>query len=125
LVQDLAAGANPRDSKASLAREIVRLYHGEKAAGDAEEHFNRVFVNKNIPSTVPDVDVGPGKEDWPVWALVMDAGLAESGNQAKALVEQGGVKLNNEVMLSNKKITIKDGDILQVGKRRFVRLKVK
>jgi tyrosyl-tRNA synthetase len=123
LVKTLAAGANPRDAKASLAREIVRLYHGEDQALAAEDAFNRQFRDKERPSEIPEVVIDDAETR--LSALLVSADLASSNSEARRLIEQGGVKLNDEVIKADVEITMKDCDVVQVGKRRFVQIRLK
>jgi tyrosyl-tRNA synthetase len=110
----------PRDAKARLAREITTLYHGASAAKRAEEEFNRVFQEKGLPDDVPEVKVKRG-------TLLIDAlvsaQLVPSKSEARRLIEQGGVKLNNKVVQDLAQ-AVEEG-ILQVGKRKFVRIALK
>ena len=121
-VRDIAAGANPRDTKASLAREIVRIYHGEDAALAAETAFNRQFRDKERPDDIPMQTVS--KRVWEPVELLAALKLAASNSEARRLIEQGGVRLNDE-KIAGDEIKVKSGDIIQVGKRRFVKLTVK
>ncbi|HUC20324.1 MAG TPA: S4 domain-containing protein, partial [Candidatus Polarisedimenticolaceae bacterium] len=121
-VSDIAAGANPRDTKASLAREIVRIYHNDEAALAAEDAFNRQFRDKQLPDDIEEQQVT--KSAWEPTQLLIGLGLADSNSAARRLIEQGGVRLNDE-KIDGSDLKIKSGDIIRVGKRRFVRLTVK
>jgi tyrosyl-tRNA synthetase len=112
---------SPRDAKAKLAREIVKIYHGEKEAERAEEEFEKVFQKKEKPSSVPRVQVA--QKTLPLGELLIAAGLAGSKAEARRLVEQGGVRVDEEVQSeANREIQIKPGMVLRVGKRRFVEI---
>lgn len=119
--QELVAGTNPRDVKMRLARTIVALYHSEKAAVAAEQEFVAVFQQKGRPAEMPTYVVK--STDKTIVDLVIAAGCASSKGEARRLVEQGGVRVN-EVKVTNVSVAlqIRDNDILQVGKRKFVRL---
>jgi tyrosyl-tRNA synthetase len=121
MVADIAAGANPRDSKASLAREIVRIYHGEEAALAAESDFTARFRDGKLPDDMPTETLT--KADWDPLELLVGLKLVDSKSEARRLIEQGGVRLNDE-KLSGREITVADGDVIQVGKRRFVKLQI-
>jgi len=121
-VKDIAAGANPRDTKASLAREIVRIYHGEEAALAAEAAFNKQFRDKERPDDIPTTAVS--KKQWQPIELLVALKLADSKSEARRLIEQGGVRLN-DAKIDDDEIKVKSGDVIQVGKRRFVKLTVK
>ena len=116
---------NPRDLKMELAREITRLYHGKEEAIKAEEHFKSVVQRKEIPDDIPEFAVPSdmienGTVNMP--PLMVAAGLTSSNSEGRRLIEQGGVKLNSTPVEGHRDICIKDNDILQVGKRRFVKL---
>jgi tyrosyl-tRNA synthetase len=112
---------HPRDAKMRLAREIVSLYHGSKAAEDAEERFRQVFQKGKIPEEMPSFD-------FPVLVniidVMIDAGLAPSKSEARRLIQQNGVKINGETVGSiDLKLSTPGEVIVQVGKRKFARIK--
>lgn len=124
-VEDLIAG-NPMAAKKRLAREIVMMYHGAEAAREAEEGWARQFSRREVPEDMPDAAVATSdlNEDGTLWAfrLVQHAGLAQSGKEAKRLVQQGGVSLNGEKLTDPEAdIAVQDGDILKVG-RKYARI---
>jgi len=122
---DLASA--PRDAKRALAREIVTMYHSAEAAAEAETEFDRIHIRHERPTDVPRVELDRAllKEDGTIWIidLLQASGLVSSRGEAKRLIQQGGVKVNEE------KVDSQDLDIpfeppllLQVGKRSFVEL---
>jgi tyrosyl-tRNA synthetase len=111
---------NPRDIKAELARTITALYHGEDAAIGAGEAFNSQFSDGNLPDDIPEMNLREG--EWQVADLLLEAGLVESKSEARRLLEQGAVKLNQE-KVESEKVNVKSGDVIQAGKRRFVKVK--
>lgn len=112
---------NPRDAKVRLAREIVTIYHGKVAASKAEKEFNRVFKEHKIPTRVKSHKLREKNLD--ILTLLTKTKLAPSKAEAKRLVIQGGVKIDGKVVKDWKKdISIKPGRVLQVGKRRFIKL---
>ncbi|SMB98905.1 tyrosyl-tRNA synthetase [Thermanaeromonas toyohensis ToBE] len=118
----LAQGTlHPRDAKMYLAREIVKLYHGEAAALQAEAEFRKVFQERELPEEIPEVEVLEAR----MWAprLLVRCGLAPSTSEARRLILQGAVKMDG-VKLKDPEadIEISPGAVLQVGKRKFVRL---
>lgn len=115
-VKKILAGG-PRDAKARLARAIVTLYHGADAAAKAEEAFNRVFKDKGVPEDMPEVTVKKGTA---LIDVLVSAKLVASKSEARRLIEQGGVKMNNKVVQSTDTV-IAEG-IIQAGKRKFVRV---
>lgn len=125
----LAGGAiHPRDAKMRLASTIVRMYHGEAAAREAEQHFVTVFQERALPEDIPDYHIPASEmeEDgtFRLVKLLVASGLQPSGAEARRTVQGGGVKLNEEKLADpNASISIRDGDIIQVGKRKFLRLR--
>jgi len=112
----------PRLAKAGLAREIVKMYYGEKKAKIAEIEFNKVFKEKKLPSKIPIFFTS--KRVYPILELLFDSKLAPSKSEAKRVILQKGVKINNVLKTDWKeKIKIKKELIIQVGKRRFIKVK--
>lgn len=112
---------NPRDSKARLAREIVSIYHGKKKAERAEKEFNRIFKEKKIPSEIPEIKIK--EKALNTLNLLVKIKLASSKSEAKRLILQKGVKIEGRIQEDWKKvIRIKKGMIVQVGKRKFVKI---
>jgi len=119
----LAEGTvNPRDVKMRVARDIVRQFHGQEAVESAEAEFVRVFQERDLPSEIPTYEL-PGDEPMPIIQLLRGAGLAQSNAEARRLISQGGVRVDDEKVLDiHAKIAIPHGTIIRVGKRRFVRV---
>lgn len=112
---------NPRDLKARLAREIVSIYYGKKIAGKSEEEFNRIFKEKKIPAKIPEIRIR--KKKIALLDLLLETKLALSKSEAKRLVLQKGVKIDSQIQEDwQKVIEIKKGQIVQVGKRKFVKI---
>jgi tyrosyl-tRNA synthetase len=111
---------HPRDVKMELAREIVSIFHGDEAAQTAEEHFRTVFQERDLPSDMPEYAIdGPTN----IIDLLAASGLTSSKGEARRLIQQGGVRLDGEKIGSIEDVvTIEDEAVLQVGKRKFVRL---
>lgn len=121
--KEIENGSNPRDLKAKLAKEIVKIYHGEKEALKAEEEFNRIFRDKELPADIPVFKTD--KKLYPVLDLLCDTGLVKSKNEAKRLIEANAVEIGGVIEREWKKsIEIKDGEIIKVGKRRFIKIKI-
>ncbi len=113
---------NPRDIKRRLAKTLVTMYHSFEAAKNAEEEFDRIFVNKGIPDEVPQFNFGDRKEI-NILDLIILVNFAPSKGEAKRLVVQGGVTIDNEKITDFQKIvTLKNDSILKVGKRKFIKL---
>lgn len=112
---------NPRDLKARLAREIVNIYYGEIAARKAEKEFEEIFKKGQMPSEMPEIKIRD--KNLPILDLLVKAKIASSKSEAKRLVEQKGVKIDNQISGDwTKIIGIKNGMVLQAGKRRFVKI---
>ena len=120
--QAVKDGANPRDAKAAMAEAVTTLWHGEEAAKKAAEGFSAQFQKGELPSDIEEIELA--QADWAVADLVVEAGLESSKSQARRLLDQGAIRLNGE-QISDADISVKDQDILQVGKRRFARLILK
>lgn len=116
---DLDGEGNPRDIKARLAKEITALYHGEDSANGAAEAFDSQFKDGNLPEIIPEVTLS--ETQWKTVDLLVKAGLAPSKSEARRLLEQGAIKLNQE-KYANEELAVKDGDIIQAGKRRYAKL---
>lgn len=123
---------NPRDAKMRLAWEIVKLYHGERAASSAAEEFARVFQRRELPKRVPQVSIPRSKlKGIDVLDLVTSVGekhgVLRSRSEAWRKIEGGAVRLNGRKYTDPRAFlgdTIKNGDIVQIGKRQFFRLKI-
>ena len=118
--QLLKSDANPRDIKIKLAKEIVSIYHGEKAADEAAVEFANIFSNKMKPS---DIEKKSFIANSNTLDLLMELGMVKSKGEARRLVEQGGIKVNDQVLEKWEKNDFKAGDVIQIGKRKFVELK--
>jgi tyrosyl-tRNA synthetase len=115
---------NPRDLKMALAKEIVRLYHGEEKAVEAEEYFKSVFQKKDLPDDIQDLEISLNDSEDGIFfipKLVTTLKLSPSTSEARRLIKQGGIKINGE-KISEENLLINDGDIIQVGKRKFAKL---
>ena len=118
------ASRSPKEWKEILSREIVKVYHGEKAAKEAEGEFERVFSAHKAPSDIPEVKILDKKIN--IVDLLVKTDLASSKSEARRLIKQGGVKIDGEVKGDTKEeVVIKKGRVVQVGRRRFVKLKAK
>lgn len=122
LSQDLESGAaHPRDVKMKLAHTIVRLYHGEEAANFGQEEFIRVFQKHAMPTDIPEYKVAITEEPVFVPQLLSDAGLTASNGEARRSIKAGAFKIDGE-KCNEEHIVLKDGMVLQVGKRKFIKI---
>jgi tyrosyl-tRNA synthetase len=115
---------NPRDFKASLAKRVISDFHSDEAAEEAEQEFVRRFRNKETPDEVETVEVKAGS--LPLAQFLAKNGLAASASEARRLIEQGGVRVSGVRQTETNvhvKVTAGDDFILQVGKRRFLRVR--
>ncbi|MEK7545259.1 MAG: tyrosine--tRNA ligase [Patescibacteria group bacterium] len=119
---ELKSGGNPRNAKMRLGREIVKLYHGEKEAQEAEENFIRVFQKHDMPEVIEEMALG--KEKMNIVELLAITKLAPSKNEARRLIEGGGVKIDNQKIESDKEeIDLTSEKTLQVGRRKFMKVR--
>lgn len=107
-----------RAAQKKLAYEITKIVHGTEAADKAVHATEALFAGGDSELT-PTVDVAPG--EYGVVELLVKAGLATSNSEARRLLQQGGVKLNQE-KVGAETLTVKSGDLLQVGKRKFAKI---
>lgn len=118
------ADLGPRDAKHQLARRLVARFHDEAAAEAASASFARVFVDKALPEDIPEVAVAAGEIHIP--ALLASA-FGESRSSARRLLVQGAVRCDGDVLPGDQLDVAAqslDGKVLQLGKRRFARVKV-
>jgi tyrosyl-tRNA synthetase len=110
---------NPRDAKIRLASEIVKMYHSEEAAKEAQEFFINTFSKKQIPTDVAECEAAEN-----VLEFMVNAKVAESKSDARRKVEQGGVSIDGEKITLGETLeeTKHDGKIMKVGKKDFVKI---
>ncbi len=114
---------NPRDAKARLAREVVLIHHGEKQAQQAEQEFNRIFKEKDKPSQIPEFKID--KKKYNILNLLVETKLTNSKGEARRLIQQGGVKIDNKKISDTEtEIELKDKMVIQAGKRKFIQVKI-
>jgi tyrosyl-tRNA synthetase len=119
LKREVEAGRNPKDAKVQLAHEITARFHGRAAAEAAELDFQRRAAG-GVPDQVPEVQLSGAP--LPIGALLKAAGLVPSSSEGLRMVEQGGVRIDGEV-ISDKGLRVPAGRfVLQVGKRKFARV---
>lgn len=112
---------NPREAKVELAKEIIELCHNKNLGEIAEKEFTRVFKEKKLPTRVPGVKLS--KKSLSLLDLLVKTNLSSSKSEAKRLVTQGGVKIDGKICQDWQGIVeIKKGMVLQVGKRKFVKI---
>ena len=125
LKKECAEGRNPRDAKVLLAREIIERFHDKAAADAAEAEFNARFQKGAVPNDIKDVTVAAPTGEIGIMQLIKAAGLAPSNAEAGRNIDQGGVRIDGETV-RDRTLKIQAGAefVLQVGKRRWARVKV-
>jgi len=116
--------ANPRDLKVALAKRIITDFHTAADAQAAEDEFTRIFKRKETPDEVEERTLATGM--WKLPRLLVEAQLAPSMAEARRLLEQGGVRIDSERHTrTDDEIELKTGQaiLIQVGKRRFLRVR--
>ena len=109
---------HPKEAKMNLAREIVTIYHGKNAAKDAEDEFIRVFQEQGQPDEMAEYKLKTGQT---LLDVLEKAGLIESRSQARRMIQQGAVRLD-DVKLADPHAEFPGKGVLQVGKRRFIKI---
>ncbi len=112
---------HPRNAKRSLAKHIVSLFYDEKLSRQAEKDFEKIFVGKEIPENIEEIKI----KEKTIWIvnLLVKADLVKTKNEAKRLISQGGIKINQEKITDENLDLIMDKEyILQAGKRNFKKI---
>ena len=122
--QDLSnKSVNPRDLKRSLARKLVELYHSQDVAFEAEKEFDNIFVKKGLPDEIAEFRFDSNLHKMDILDLIVMVQFAPSRGEARRLVSQGGVTIDNEKITDIKQmVTLQGTKILKVGKRNFIKL---
>jgi tyrosyl-tRNA synthetase len=118
-------GANPRDYKVRFAQEMVMRFHDGGAAARALENFEARFKQGQIPEDLVECELKTPTEGYPLSNLLKDLGLTTSTSESNRMVQQGGVKIDGE-KVEEQRLALKPGRvyILQVGKRKFAKVKL-
>ena len=123
LKAEVEQGANPRDIKIQLAKEIIARFHSENDAEAAHQDFIQRFQKNAIPDDMPEVSVSLGSEGIAIGNLLKEAGLVASTSEAMRMVKQGAVKIDGEKVSDTKLVLTESGEaVYQVGKRKFARV---
>ena len=113
---------NPRDAKALLAKELVRMYHGAKAAEVAEQNFDKVHRYHDVPPDMPEFKLAQfGQETNKVLRVMIAMGAAKSMSEARRKADQGGVKINGRAH-QGYDYDFKSGDVIQVGPLKWAKI---
>ena len=117
---------NPMVLKKELARTIIKMYHSESAARQAEQNFEQIFSKKEIPDDIEEIIIPSSDLPKPLVKLLTECGAVSSNGEARRLIQQGGVRINDEKISNiNYAIQNKGEYITKVGKRRFFKFIVK
>lgn len=121
LKESLDQGENPRNLKMRLAKELVSLYHDKKSADQAEAEFIEIFANKGLPEDIPVQKFANKKMN--IVELLSESKLVASKGEARRLIEGGGVRVDgNKVATHEEEIDLSTEKLLQVGKRKFLKV---
>lgn len=121
LEADLKSGANPRDIKVRLAFEIVKMYHSEEAAQKAQENFENVFSKREMPEEIEQKSANSNN----IIDLIVEIGFSASKSDARRLVEQSGVRVEEEVVNTEKTFESGDSFVVRVGKLKFAKVTIR
>ncbi|QYK06132.1 tyrosine--tRNA ligase [Shewanella zhangzhouensis] len=120
---DVEAGANPRDIKIALAKEIIARFHDQAAADAAHQNFIDRFQKGAIPDDIEEVTLSAGAEGMAVANLLKEAGLVGSTSDAMRMIKQGAVKMDGEKLEDAKQVFSAGlSAVFQVGKRKFAKV---
>lgn len=101
---------------------MVRIYHNEESAIQAQEEFDRIFIKKEIPDEVEEFKIENNNSEINILDLILKVNFAPSRGEARRLVTQGGVSIENKKITdANFNIILTEGMVLKVGKRKFIK----
>ncbi len=117
---ELNQGKNPRDVKYSLAEIITCLYYSEEEVIKAKEYYDAAYVRKAIPDKIPELHIEDGCTIAEIIPMLVEKGFVSSNGEFRRLIRQSGVQINAE-RLNDLNTAVSGGDVLKIGKKRFVR----
>ncbi|MDV6318661.1 tyrosine--tRNA ligase [Chromohalobacter sp. HP20-39] len=120
--QSIEAGANPRDIKMELARELIGRYHGEEAAANAHKSAGNQLAEGELPEDLPEVEVAFEGEQAPIAAVLNRSGLVNNSAQAKDMLGNGRVKVDGDVVARDHMLATGQSYVIQAGKKRYARV---
>jgi tyrosyl-tRNA synthetase len=116
---------NPREMKRKLARTLVDMYHNKDAAESAEREFDNIFINKGLPDDIEEFVFNKNEFEIGILDLLIKVNFVPSKQEARRLVQQGGVTLDGEKIIDISSVVKIDKEkILKVGKRKFIKLTI-
>ena len=123
LKQSAEQGANPRDIKMELARELIARYHGDEAAANAHKSAGNQLADGELPEDLPEVDVDfDAAEQVPIAAVLNRSGLTKNSAQAKDMLKNGSVKVDGDVVAQDTMLATGKAYVIQAGKKRYARV---
>ncbi|MDN6297777.1 MAG: tyrosine--tRNA ligase [Halomonas sp.] len=126
LKQQIDEGANPRDIKMELARELIKRYHGEEAAATAHKSAGNQLADGELPEDLPEVEVDfEGSLEAPIASVLNRAELTKNSAQAKDMLKNGSVKVDGEVVAKDAMLATGKAYVIQAGKKRYARVTLK
>ena len=110
---------NPRDAKVKLAKEIITIFYNIEEAEKAEERFKLVFSQRDIPQDIPEVQIDADE----IWLpkFMLENGMVQSTSDGKRMIRQDAIRVNGQ-KIEDENLTVRDGMVIQVGKRRFIKI---
>ena len=125
LKKDVEQGANPRDIKILLARELIERFHGAEAAANAHKSAGNRLEEGELPEDLPEVEVDLGDEaDLPIVAVINRAGLTTNSAQAKDAVKRSAVKVDHQVVDETCRLAKGSEQVIQVGKKKYAKVRL-
>ncbi|WP_311948370.1 tyrosine--tRNA ligase [Halomonas piscis] len=126
LKQQVDEGANPRDIKMELARELITRYHGEEAAATAHRSAGNQLADGELPDDLPEVEVDfEGSAEAPLASVLNRAELTQNSAQAKDMLKNGSVKVDGETAARDAMLPTGQAYVIQAGKKRYARVMLK
>ena len=122
LKRDAEQGANPRDIKMVLARELIARYHSEDAAANAHKSAGNQLAEGELPEDLPEVEVDFDGQQAPIAAVLNRSGLANNSAQAKDMLGNGRVKVDGDVVAKDHMLDTGKAYVIQAGKKRYARV---
>ena len=121
--KDLDRGKNPRDIKFELSKIITALYHSELEVKEAIEFYDLAFRKKDIPDNIPEIE-SESNILMDLIPILVQNNIISSKSEFKRLIAQGGVRVNQE-KLNDIDFKLSDNDVIKIGKKKFIRVKIK
>ena len=123
---DIDNGANPRDIKFLLAKEIITRFHNESLAEQAQQNFIDRFKNNLIPDEMDEFEFNPEEGEMAIGYIIKETGMTKSTGEAIRMIKQNAVKIDGE-KVTDTKFSVKAGTsfVVQVGKRKFAKVTLK